>query len=82
VGKDRQIVRVRLLPAVLASGDRGRAFSVIVAVWFSCSVVEMTRHESQVIFRMTSVIRRPMMGSARSKPAVTAIAVMTTASET
>jgi hypothetical protein len=40
------------------------------------------RHESQVIFRITSVIRRPMIGSPICAPSETTIALMTTPSET
>src|ERR671914_659577 len=46
------------------------------------SVVETVRHESQVIFRITTVMSRPMMGSPIGAPSATTIALATTPSET
>ena len=46
------------------------------------SVVETIRQESQVIFRITSVITRPMIGSPIGAPSETTIALAMTPSET
>ncbi len=46
------------------------------------SVVETILHESQVIFRITRVMRSPMSGSARSTPSDTSRALATTPRET
>jgi len=45
-------------------------------------VVETVRHESQVTFRITTVMSRPMMGSPTGAPSATTIALATTPSET
>jgi hypothetical protein len=46
------------------------------------SLVETVRQESQVILMITSVIARPMIGSAMLAPSATPIALATTPSET
>ena len=45
-------------------------------------VARIVRQESQVMRRMTTVIARPISGSAISTPSVTVIALATTASDT
>ena len=71
--------------SLVRPGDRSMAMLVVLGGGGRSrrgSVVETTRQESQVILRMTTVMPRPIRGSARGNPMATRAALATTASET